>query len=305
MNLLITGGLGHIGSFFLKNLDKISSIKNIYVVDANFNNNFHSIFKSNLNKKIFFYLDDVLNFNFSKLKKIDYILHLASHTNAENSVGKKNHYFNNNLNCFKKICQVAKKYNSKLIHVSSTSIYGKSKGLVDENEKKDLKPQSPYAEIKLQEEKILQKKKFRYITLRFGTIAGVSKGIRFHTAVNKFCLNACTGADIPIWKTALKQVRPYLSLSDAFNAINFIIKKDIFDREIYNLVTSNLTVGDIISTIKKIRNRNIKIRLVNSKIMNQLSYNVSRKKFEKKGFNFRGSINKDIKETIGLFDKIL
>ena len=27
-------------------------------------------------------------------------------------------------------------------------------------------------------------------TFRFGTIAGVSKGIRFHTAVNKFCLNA-------------------------------------------------------------------------------------------------------------------
>ena len=38
----------------------------------------------------------------------------------------------------------------KLIHISSTSIYGKSSGVVKENvEKKYLKPQSPYAEIKL------------------------------------------------------------------------------------------------------------------------------------------------------------
>ena len=39
------------------------------------------------------------------------------------------------------------------------------------------------------EEKMLIKnsKKLKYSTFRFGTIAGVSKGIRFHTAVNKFC----------------------------------------------------------------------------------------------------------------------
>ena len=44
MNILITGGLGHIGSFFLKNLKKIKNVKNIYVVDSNFGNNFNSLY---------------------------------------------------------------------------------------------------------------------------------------------------------------------------------------------------------------------------------------------------------------------
>ena len=106
-----------------------------------------------------------MSFNFNKIKKIDYIIHLASHTNAENSLGKKKIYYNNNYNIFKKICDVAKKKNSKLIHFSSTSIYGKSKVTVEEDIDKYLKPQSPYAQIKFDEEKFL-KKKFRLCNLK-------------------------------------------------------------------------------------------------------------------------------------------
>ena len=72
-----------------------------------------------------------------------------------------------------------------MFHLSSTSVYGKQTDLVDENcEEKYLKPQSPYADIKLIEEKMLKKnsKNLKYNTFRFGTISGVSKGIRFHTA---------------------------------------------------------------------------------------------------------------------------
>ncbi len=111
MNILITGGLGHIGSFFLKNLKKIKNVKNIYVVDSNFGNNFNSLYSKNINKKVNFYLEDILSFNFNKIQKIDCIIHLASHTNAENSLGKKKIYYNNNFNIFKKICDVAKKKN--------------------------------------------------------------------------------------------------------------------------------------------------------------------------------------------------
>ena len=305
MNILVTGGLGHIGSFFLKNIKKINNLKNIYVVDANFGNNFNSLFNKNINRKINFYLEDVLNFDFNKIKNIDYIIHLASHTNAENSLGKKNFYYKNNFNIFKRICEVAKKNNSKLIHLSSTSIYGKSKGTVFEDIDEYLNPQSPYAQIKYKEEKFLKKTNLKYVTLRLGTISGVSEGIRFHTAVNKFCLNAIVGNEIPVWKTALNQVRPYLSLTDAFNAINFVIKKDIFDREIYNLVTSNLTVKNLISKIRQSNRKRLNVKLVNSKIMNQLSYKVSRKKFENKGFKFKGSISEDIDQTINLFKYIV
>ena len=76
----------------------------------------------------------------------------------------------------------------KLIHISSTSVYGSQNLYVDEN-CKELKPQSPYADVKIKEEKILENtnKNFSFITLRFGTIVGPSTGMKFHTAVNKFC----------------------------------------------------------------------------------------------------------------------
>ena len=59
------------------------------------------------------------------------------------------------------------------------------------------------------------KSKIKFITFRFGTISGVSKGMRFHTAVNKFCFNSVMGVKIPIWGKALKLYRPYLSLKEA------------------------------------------------------------------------------------------
>ena len=132
------------------------------------------------------------------------------------------------MGSFKNVLKYCHKFNSKLVHISSTSVYGPQKKLVDETQKK-LFPRSPYAVVKLKEENILKKqKKFKYISLRFGTISGFSDGMRFHTAVNKFCLNAVLGIDIPVWGKSINLYRPYLSLVDALKVFRFIILKIFF-----------------------------------------------------------------------------
>ena len=79
-------------------------------------------------------------------------------TNAEKSFGKKNKMYKNNLKCLETIIKFCKKTKAKLIHISSTSVYGKQSEIVDETcEEKYLKPQSPYADIKLIEEKMLKR----------------------------------------------------------------------------------------------------------------------------------------------------
>ena len=142
-----------------------------------------------------------------------------------------------------------------------------------------------------------------YNTFRFGTIAGVSKGIRFHTAVNKFCLNAAINENIHVYKTALHQYRPYLSLSDAFNTFKFIIEKNFFKNDIFNVVTNNYTVNHILQMIK-IYKKNIKIRFISSKIMNLLSYHVSKEKIVKEGLILNNSIKRDVKNTLKLLNNI-
>ena len=145
--------------------------------------------------------------------------------------------------------------------------------------------------------------KVKYTTFRFGTIAGVSKGIRFHTAVNKFCFSAATNEPISVYKTALDQYRPYLSIKDAFKVFKFCIEKDFFKNDIYNALSGNFTVRQILSKIKKYKKR-IKIKYVKSEIMNQLSYHVSDDKLKSRGLILKENLDKDIKNTLEILKNI-
>ena len=307
MNLLITGCCGHIGSYLVDNIHKIKKIKKCFIVD-NFNSTqINSLFNSNKKNNLKFYnLDLTKKSSLSKFNKIDYVVHLASMTNAAGSFNKKNEMYKNNIECMKNIINFCKVKKSKLIHISSTSVYGKQAELVDETcEEKFLKPQSPYADIKLIEEKMLQKvsKDINYITYRFGTISGVSSGMRFHTAVNKFCLNASLNNDITVYKTALNQYRPYLSLVDAFKVFKFTIEKDLFKNDIYNALSENCTVNQILQKIRKSK-KNIKVKFVSSKIMNQLSYHVAKDKLNNEGLYLKNKIIYDIEDTMKLLKNI-
>ena len=155
------------------------------------------------------------------------------------------------------------------------------------------------------EEKLLKKerKKLKYISFRFGTIAGTSKGMRFHTAINKFCLNASLNEKIQIYKTAFNQYRPYLSLKDAFKLFKFCIEKNVFNNDVYNALSGNFTVKEILKIIKKYKKK-IKVQFVKTKIMNQLSYHVDDKKLKKLGLILNYKIEKDIKETLNLFKSL-
>jgi nucleoside-diphosphate-sugar epimerase len=304
MNILITGGLGHIGSYLIASLQKIKKINKVYIIDNNSNNRINSIFNLR-SKNIKLIIDDLCDQKcFKEIKhKIHIIVHLASMTDAETSRQKKRIFFNNNLNCFKNIIKFSKKNNSKLIHISSTSVYGSQDSIVDES-CKELNPQSPYACIKLLEEKIIKKlKKKNYITLRFGTIVGYSMGMRFHTAVNKFCFHAILNKPLTVWKTALNQYRPYLSLRDAFSTIKYIIENNYFDNKIHNVCSNNYTVRQILSLIKKYKKK-FTIEFTNSKIMNQLSYKVISNNMLMKNFYLKKDIKTDIKKIFKCFSGI-
>ena len=301
MNILITGALGHIGSKLLRYLKKNKKINKILLVDNLTTNKSSSLF---FLKKEYQFLDldlrnttdELLNF----VKKSDIIVHLAALTNAEYSINKKKKFIEHNVKCSDNIFNLANTYKKKIIFISTTSIYGSQKEIVFEDDAKFINPQSPYAIAKVKEEKLLykyHKKDLNFIILRFGTIHGYSIGMRFHTAVNKFIFQSVLNQNITVWKTAMNQKRPYLSLLDAIRAIDFIISKNIFDNQIYNILNDNFTVKEILKKIKK-RIKKIKIKFVETKIMNQLSYDVSNLKFKKLGFRYKNKIDNDINETI-------
>tara|TARA_B110000444_G_scaffold258739_1_gene300470 strand:- start:755 stop:1681 length:927 start_codon:yes stop_codon:yes gene_type:complete len=304
MKIIITGACGHIGSYVAQNIGKIKKVKNTILVDNLKSNRLDSIFNLKKKDNLKFFIKDLNEIeSLNEFKNVDCVIHCASMTNAAKSFDNEVEMYKNNINCLKTTIKYCKKNKVKLIHLSSTSVYGKQAKIVDENcEKKYLKPQSPYAKIKLIEENMLKKesKNLKYVTFRLGTIAGVSKGIRFHTAVNKFCFNAALNQKIEVYKTALHQYRPYLSVRDAFKVFKFCIEKNFFKNDIFNAVSGNFTVNQILSKIKK-RNKFIKVKLVSSQIMNQLSYHVADKKIRNYGLRLNADLQKDIDDTLKLF----
>jgi len=307
MKILVTGALGHIGSFLIRELpSQLDDIEEIRMLDNFSTQRYVSLFNLKNTPIYSFYESDVATENIEGyLDGINCVINLAAKTDAASSFNNSDELMQNNISCLKNISKFCSKLEIPIIHISSTSVYGDQSSMVDENCKIDkLRPQSPYAESKIiEEEFLLQSKDLRFIIFRFGTIFGVSPGIRFHTAVNKFCYQASLGLPITVWKTALNQKRPYLDIIDAVRSIAFIIKNQKFENTVFNVVTCNHTVQEIIDEIKNSIS-DIKINLVEHKIMNQLSYEVSAQKIEDSGFEFIGSLKNQIFETLSLFKNL-
>jgi nucleoside-diphosphate-sugar epimerase len=110
------------------------------------------------------------------------------------------------------------------------------------------------------------------------------------------------GQPITVWSTAYDQKRPYLDLFDAARAIAFIIRKDLFDGRIYNVLSHNATVRQVVDTVREFV-PDLQVSFVDSKIMNQLSYEVSCERFMAEGFAFAGDLRRGIGETISLLQQ--
>ncbi len=304
MKLLVTGALGHIGSKLIHSI-RAGDFKEVRMVDNLSTQRYASLF--NLPEKVNFkfFQGDIRDKDIDKyFRGVDVVIHLAAITDAASTFDKQGLVEEVNFLGTKNVAEACARNKCALIFPSTTSVYGTQEEVVDENcPFSGLKPQSPYAESKLKAERLLMKlgreKGLDFTICRLGTIFGVSIGMRFHTAVNKFVWQASLGEPISVWTTAMNQRRPYLDLNDAVRAFFFIIGRHLFKGELYNLVTENTTVAEIIKIIRK-SIPEIKIKYVDSPIMNQLTYTVLSDKFKKEGFRFKGDIASGVKDTLNL-----
>jgi UDP-glucose 4-epimerase len=309
MKILITGGSGHIGSRLLLYLGQLGYIKNIFVVDNLLTQRYTSFFNLPFKHKISVEIADVreLSINSSLFdEKIDLVIHLAALTDANQSVEEPQKVFENNFETTSNIANICRNLGIPLIFPSTTSVYLPKNGEKEVFEyEQSLHGGNPYSRSKLAEEELIKGMVgLKYVILRLGTVFGVSPGMRFHTAVNKFCLQAALGKELTVWETALNQIRPYLALSDLDLSIGHIIKNSLYDSQIYNLVSVNSSVIDVIKLIENNLNEKLKIRLMESKVMNNLSYEVSNLKFQSTSFRFTGNLNDGIVETLDQFKGI-
>src|SRR3990167_6291280 len=258
LKFLVTGGLGHIGSKLIREYAKRDDIELIRIFDNISTQRFPSLFDLPKTHVKFEFVEGDIN-DIIKLKEamkeIDIVIHLASVTDAPSTINNPEltHkvVFEGTWNVVNAAMQSRVR---RFLYPSTTSVYGEAEGIVDENSPEEIyKPASPYAESKRKTEKMLQRiakeTGFPIIILRKGTIFGTSIGMRFHTAINKFCYLAAMNNPLTVWDSALNSKRPYLGLNDCVRAYQFF-ETHGRPEEIYNVVTKNFEMREIINAIR-------------------------------------------------------
>ena len=302
MKILIAGSSGHIGSALIKVLSLFFNDLSLILIDSISSQNTIRALEIPEHVPCVFITGKIQDLDLNVIfAGVDVVVCLAATINFSDAKIA----YENNFSATRLIAEACLKNNVSLLFPSTASVYYAQNLLVDEQHTV-LHAQSPYVACKIKEEELLltlaRNQGLSVTICRLGTIYGPSVGMNTHTAVSKFCWQAVTKQSITVWETALDQKRPYLFLDDAVNAMAWIIKQRLFDDQIYNVVTGNHTVRDVLVVIGEVIH-DVQVTYVQDILMNQLSYEASSVKLQKTGFIFNGTLDKGIRETIAFLNK--
>ena len=247
--IVITGALGHIGSRLIHSLPP-GEFDEVVLFDNLSTQRYCSLFALPRSVPFRFIEGDVRTADLDALLEgAAIVVHLAALTNAALSLTDEDRMEAVNFEGTERVARACARQGCRMLLPSTTSVYGVMTGTVDEAcPITDLQPQNPYAATKLRAERMLEALGatggLRYFIGRLATVYDTSVGMRFHTAINKFCWQASLGQPLGVWRTAMDQARPYLDLEDAVRAMLFVMRHDLFDARVYNVVTENATVRE-------------------------------------------------------------
>ena len=237
------------------------------------------------------------------LNKADAVIHLAAITDAASSFADPARVELVNAEGTRRVIAACRENTiGSLIFPSTTSVYGPMNGIAREDSpESELQPQSPYATSKLAAERASimapQRGEICGVVLRLGTIFGPSPGMRFHTAVNRFIWQAAIGQPLTVWSNAVGLVRPYLALTDALSAFEFVLlRAESLAGVILNVVTLNATLDRVLAAVRSHAPR-LEIRYTESPLLNQVSYHVDDSKLRALGYTYTGNLEAGVKET--------
>ncbi len=298
LRILITGGLGYIGSclierLFRTNHEVVIFDKQKYPANINF------LHKLNI-KAIHQTLSDMSSTDmlYEHIKVCDVVVHLAGMRFPECEKSPNECYFVNEF-MTKAIAEMCKMLDKRMIFASTCSNYGVSR--IPATEMKMLNPISHYAKSKANAEQHLMKLSNCTI-LRFATAFGVGCNItRDDVLINDFVRSAVMKKELVLYQP--HSYRPNLHVKDIAQAIHLVIEKvNLVQNKTYNvgIDSMNNTKLEIVQEIDKF----CKYKLIVNEKGDPRNYIVDFKRFNR-FFDFKPehSLEKGIKELVEHYEK--
>ena len=305
--IVITGGLGYIGTELCKIYSGVSWNNEILVID----NRFVSERVSQLrNWDIDFVHGDILDKDLVNryCKDADIVHHLAGITDvprlkSESSDDKDakiklvaEEGTQNILDVISDKC--------KIIFPSSHVVYeGIEKVKNDMLEDEHTKPILSYAKSKTINEKQLKNSGKNYIILRLGSVYGYSTDTaRIDIMPNHFSKIASQNGTLKLFAGG-RQIKSLVPLIDVARCFKYMEEREDISSEIFNLTKDTVTVKDVAEICKKY-NPKITLKETNDEIPN-LGFSLSNNKVLKTGFKFLYNLDESIKEMIFKWSKLI
>lgn len=252
MNIVVTGGLGFIGSHLIEVLLQKTDA-NIHCFDSEtYAANLHFKQKMAHDKRVFFHKVDIskseqLASVSPYIDDIDYVIHLAAESHVDNSIHRPDIFvLTNVLGTFNMLEFARKKDIRRFVHVSTDEVYGS----IDNPEQQAfvestlLNPSSVYSSTKASSDLIVNSyyKTYKLDTCITRCCNNYGSRQNKEKLLPKLIINALTDQLIPVYGNG-RNVREWIHVVDHCNAILCVLNKGIAG-EVYNIGTG-YTVANI------------------------------------------------------------
>ena len=301
--ILITGGLGFIGSYIA---DELIDENEVLIIDNKSTGKVENL--QNINHKNLTLIEKDLNDADldELLSDVDYVFHLAAMASVPLSIENPSECIENNMDATIKLINACKNNNvKKIIFSSSSSVYGDNTNIPLKESEYPL-PKSPYAASKASGELFLktyyEAYGLNYISLRYFNVFGPKqdKNSQYAAVIPNF-ITALLEGEQPIIYGDGEQTRDFIYIRDVVNAnikaaesdyngiINVASGKKTTINELYKIISETLG-SNIEPKYLPERKGDIKHSLADVNNMKKIDYKVNLNDFENQ-----------LKETINWF----
>jgi len=258
MKLLVCGGMGFIGSAFIRNHlnknpnDQIVNLDNL-TTGSNVKN-LEKIDESNYQ----FINGDIKNHEtVNKITNdIDVIVNFAAETHVDRSISNPKQFLETNILGTYTLLEAAKKHETLFVHISTDEIYGDATNQDSFNEKSILKPSNPYSASKAAADHLVSSYARTYgikciitrCTNNFGPFQFPEK------LIPKTIIRAQKNLKVPLYGDG-NQIRSWIYVLDHVSAIESLITKgepgEIYNITSWNEISNKIIVGKILNIMGK------------------------------------------------------